>query len=198
MPAGGASSKYLFFNVCRGRRSGRTGWCALMLVSWIKEWSRARAVRGIGIETSVAEPDFDRFVQQAADAFAAPIALLTLIESDTMWVKAAKGFDVECAARKDSFCTHAIDRCEPLEVCDASVDPRFRDLPGVKGDPLIRYYIGAPLTLIDGTDIGALCVIDTTPRAPASRDQRAYLVALARQAALALDRRAHVRATAAA
>ncbi|PCG15971.1 MAG: GAF domain-containing protein [Sphingomonas sp.] len=166
--------------------------------SLIKEWSRVRAVKRIGAETGVAEPDFDRFVQQAADAFAAPIALLTLIESDTLWIKAATGFEVECAARKDSFCTHAIDRGEPLEVCDASINPQFRNLPGVMGDPLARYYIGAPLTLMDGTDVGALCVIDTTAREPASRDQRAYLVALARQAARALERRAHVRNEAAA
>ena len=169
-----------------------------MRFSWIKDWSRARAVQAIGAEAGIAEPDFDRFVRQAADAVAAPIALLTLIENDRLWIKAATGFDLECAARKESFCTHALDRCEPLEVCDASVDPRFRNLPAVTGDPLIRYYIGAPLTLLDGTDVGALCIIDTTARERASRDQRAYLVSLARQAARALERRAHVRARAAA
>lgn len=146
----------------------------------------------------MAEPDFDRFVQHAANAFAAPIALLTLIDSDTLWVKAATGLDLRCAPRENSFCTHAVDRSEPLEVCDALADPRFQGFPAVAGEPHIRYYLGAPLTLIDGTDVGALCVLDTSPRPPASRDQRAYLVGLARQATRSLERRAHVRSKAAA
>ena len=54
----------------------------------------------------------------------------------------------------------------------------------------MRYYIGAPLRLIDGVDVGALCVIDVRERPAAAPDQRSYLRGLARQAALACEVRA--------
>ncbi|MGI4731228.1 MAG: GAF domain-containing protein [Janthinobacterium lividum] len=145
-----------------------------------------------------AEPGFDRFVQQAANAFAAPFSLLTLLHEDTLWVKAAIGLQMECLPRDDGFCTHAVDRKEPLEVCDARVDRRFQALSPVVGTPFVRYYLGAPLTLMDGTGVGALCVLDTKQRQPASRDQRAYLMGLARQATQALERRAHIKGSLAA
>lgn len=169
-----------------------------MLWNILRERARARAVGRLGIPALPTEPGFDRFVGQAAAAFAAPISFLTLIDLNTMWVKASAGLDLQCLPRRDSFCAHVLSRDEPLEVCDARADPRFRRLPPVVGEPYIRYYIGAPLTLVDGTDVGALCVIDTRPRPPASRDQRAYLVGLARQATHALERQAHVRGSVAA
>lgn len=76
-----------------------------------------------------------------------------------------------------------------LECCDATVDPRFATLPSVTGEPFIRYYIGTPLRLIDGIEIGALCVADIKPRPPASVDQKAYLVGLARQVSLVMEGR---------
>jgi len=46
------------------------------------------------------------------------------------------------------------------------------------------------LRVAGGVDVGALCVFDTRPRKPASPDQKAYLIALARQASMALESRA--------
>ena len=164
----------------------------------LRERSRARTVRGLGALDNLREPGFDRFVQQAADAFAAPISLLTLLDNETLWVKAATGMELQCVPRDNSFCSHAVDRDEPLEVCDALADRLFQSLPPVTGEPYIRYYIGAPLTLMVGTCVGALCVFDTQPRQPASRDQRAYLIGLARQVTQALERSAHIKGSLAA
>ncbi|RYF14839.1 MAG: GAF domain-containing protein [Oxalobacteraceae bacterium] len=169
-----------------------------MLWDFFRERSRSRAVERLGILGNIAEPGFDCFVQQAADAFDAPMSLLTLLHDDMLWVKAATGVQMHCAPRDESFCNHAVDRGELLEVCDASADPVFQAMPSVLGEPYIRYYLGAPLTLLDGTDFGALCVLDTHPRPPASRDQRAYLTGLARQASQAMERDAHIKGSLAA
>lgn len=169
-----------------------------MFWAMLRNRARAQAVERLGLPSAPTEPGFDRFVEQAATAFAAPMSFLTLFREETMWVKACAGFDLRCLPRSDSFCSHALDRNGPLEVCDALADRRFRSLASVTGKPHIRYYIGAPLTLVSGIDVGALCVIDTRARPPASRDQRAYLVGLARQATHALERQAHVKGSVAA
>jgi len=164
----------------------------------LRERNRSRAVQRTGALDNLAEPGFDSFVHKAAIAFDAPISLLTLLHDDTLWVKASTGLQMQCAPRENGFCTHAVDRKELLEVCDARADPLFAKLLIVTGEPHIRYYIGAPLTLMDGTDIGALCVLDTQQREPASRDQKAYLTGLARQATQALERNAHIKGSLAA
>ena len=169
-----------------------------MLWKLFRERSRSRAVEKLGVLGTIAEPGFDRFVQHAADAFDAPMSLLTLLHDDMLWVRAATGVQMHCAPRNDSFCNHAVDRGELLEVCDASTDPMFQAMPSVLGEPYIRYYLGAPLTLLDGTDFGALCVLDTRAREPASRDQRAYLTGLARQASQAMERDAQIKGSLAA
>lgn len=132
---------------------------------------------------------FEDYVARVADAFEAPIALLTLLASRNQWIKASHGIDLHRIPRSISFCTHAVDREDLTEVCDASLDTRFAQNPLVTAPPSIRYYLGAPLRLTSGIDVGALCVIDNQAREPASADQRAYLRALARQAAFELEMR---------
>lgn len=154
-----------------------------------RERRRSAAVARLGILDTPAEAGFDRYVEQAAAAFAAPIALLSLIHGDQQWFKATYGLAIDCVPRRNSFCTFTLDKPDVFECCDPQNDPRFADLPGVVGDPFVRYYIGAPLRRLKGIDIGALCVVDTVRREPASIDQKAYLCGLARQAALAIEAR---------
>lgn len=168
-----------------------------MLWKPLRERSRSRAVRNLDVLGVPVEPSLNRFVEQASGAFAAPIALLTIIHDQQLLVRASIGLDVACVPRGDSFCHHAVDRDDLLEVCDAQSDPLFRTLPCVTGEPHVRYYIGAPLTLARNLDVGMLCVLDTSVRRPASRDQRAYLLGLARQATHAIERRAETKGLAA-
>jgi len=169
-----------------------------MLLKMLRERKRSSAVAGLDTIGTPAEPGLHRFTEQAAQAFAAPISLLTLVHDDRLWAKASTGLDMQCLPRQDGFCSYVVERADMLEVCDALADPFFRTLPPVMGDPHICYYLGAPLTLAGGMDVGALCVLDTKPREPASRDQRAYLAGLARQAATMLEHRARTKGSLAA
>ncbi len=161
-----------------------------MLKSLFRERRRSGAVHALGILGSSREPGFDRFAERAARSFDAPIALLSLIHGDQQWFKASYGVDIACNPRHRSFCTFALDRPGVLEICDPCADPRVAKLPVVGEAPFVRYYIGMPLRVAGGVDVGALCVFDTRRRPPASPDQKAYLVALARQASMALESRA--------
>ncbi|MGU3391893.1 GAF domain-containing protein [Sphingomonas sp. M1A8_2b] len=160
-----------------------------MLKSLFRERKRSHAVSGLRILGSASEPTFDRLVTSAANAFDAPIALMSLIHDDQQWFKAGHGLVIDCIPRDSGFCSFTLDRPDILEVADPQGDPRFATLPVVAAEPHIRYYIGAPLRRVSGIDVGALCILDTKRRPAASPDQKAYLIGLARQASTALEAR---------
>lgn len=110
------------------------------------------------------EERFDKIVSFAAAEFDVPIALLTLVDENRQWFKAQQGMDVCETSRDVSFCGHAILRPDIMVIPDALADDRFADNPLVTGDPLIRFYAGAPLIMPSGHALGTLCVIDTKPR----------------------------------
>jgi GAF domain-containing protein len=110
------------------------------------------------------EERFDKIVAFACAEFGVPICLISLIDADRQWFKAAVGLDACETARDISFCAHAILGDGLMLVPDALRDPRFHDNPLVLGPPHIRFYAGAPLTCADGLALGTLCLIDTVPR----------------------------------
>ena len=114
------------------------------------------------------EPDasFDGLVKVAAEVCNVPVSLVTLIDADRQWFKAATGLtDFRETSRDVAFCSHAINSSgDLLEIPDATADERVKNNPFVTGAPDVRFYAGAKLTLSDGAVVGTLCVIDTVPR----------------------------------
>jgi signal transduction histidine kinase len=145
----------------------------------IDEDGRLAALREYAIMDTPPEAAFDRIVALAADLFDVPIAAMTLIDSDRQWMKSIVGLDENETPREHAFCRYTILGDEVLVVPDAEQDDRFRDNPLVLEDPSIRFYAGAPLRLRSGHRLGALCVIDRTPRAPLSEVEKRRLQTLA-------------------
>jgi len=125
---------------------------------------RLGALQECGLLDTAAEERFDRFTRIAAALFDVPIALVTLVDRDRQWFKSRRGLDVSETARDSAFCAHAILSDDVLQVQDALADDRFADNPLVTGEPRVRFYAGAPLTLKNGTHAGTLCVIDHRAR----------------------------------
>lgn len=143
------------------------------------EDSRLSALARYGILDTPAEESFDRVARVAASLFDAPIALMSLVDRDRQWFKAACGLVGSETPREWAFCAHAIQGSEVMVVPDARLDPRFNDNPLVTGDPFIRFYAGAPLITPDGYALGTICVIDRRPRPGMSLDDKRTLRDLA-------------------
>ncbi len=150
---------------------------------------RVASLRALAVLDSGPEAVFDALARAAAEVCGTPIALLSLVDADRQWFKANVGLEGATETpREQAFCTHAILGSDVMVVEDATRDPRFRDNPLVTGEPLIRFYGGAPVTLSDGASIGTLCVIDRQPHT-LSAEQMRILADLGRAAAAALEMR---------
>jgi GAF domain-containing protein len=128
------------------------------------EAERLAALYALLILDTPPDQRFDKIVEFAASEFEVPIALLTLVDRERQWFKSKVGLAVCETGRDISFCGHAILAQDIMVVPDALEDPRFADNPLVTGEPGIRFYAGAPLTLPSGAALGTLCLIDRRPR----------------------------------
>ena len=134
------------------------------------EAARLRALRDLGLLFTPAEERFDRITRVAARLLRTPMALVSLVDARVQWFKSSQGMKARETPRTISFCAHAILGDDTLVVRDARADDRFRDNPLVTGEPFIRFYAGHPLRAPDGSKVGTLCVIDTSPRRPRAAD----------------------------
>jgi len=152
------------------------------------ETERLTALRRYDILDTPAEAAFDDFTWLASQICAAPVALISLIDTNRQWFKSKVGLDLSETPRDVAFCAHSIQGGTLLEVPNALEDERFRTNPLVVGDPNIRFYAGEPLTTPEGFKIGALCVIDRVPR-HLTPEQRTAMEILGRQVVAQMELR---------
>lgn len=151
------------------------------------EADRLAAVKACGFDYQHADPVLDAIARRAATLFAAPIALVSIVEEHVQRFAARIGLDATHTRRDVAFCAHALHSPVPLVVQDALLDRRFAGNPLVVGPPHIRFYAGAPLLTTAGLALGTLCVIDTCPR-EAMPEQLSSLVMLAAEVVAHVER----------
>ncbi len=148
-------------------------------MSSIDETRRLAALRELGVLDTSPEAAFDTITRTAAQLCGVPIALISLIDAQRQWFKSNLGLPGVTETPRDvAFCDHVIRDGALLEVPDATLDERFAANPLVTGEPDIRFYAGAPITLPGGERIGTVCVIDRTPH-QLDEHQRTMLQSLA-------------------
>jgi diguanylate cyclase (GGDEF)-like protein/PAS domain S-box-containing protein len=128
------------------------------------ETERMAALKSLMILDTPREAALDALVQLACEIFTVPIGIISLVDSDRQWFKAAVGMDITETKRQVAFCNLTLAESAPLVVNDASQDPRFSANPLVIGAPGIRFYAGVPLVLSPGVNAGSFCIIDKKPR----------------------------------
>jgi len=128
------------------------------------EAERLAALRSYGIVDSPPQAAFDRIVRMTARIFDMPIVLISLLDEDRQWFKAAVGFDEPETPREHAFCSQTVESNAVLVVPDASEHAYLACNPYVTMRDGIRFYAGAPIINPDGFRLGSLCLVDTKPR----------------------------------
>ena len=125
---------------------------------------RLATLRSLSILDTAPEERFDRLTRLAKRIFRVPIALITLVDVDRLWIKSGAESQVCETSRETSFCGHAILDDVIFLIPDTLDDPRFADNPLVTGPAGIRFYAGYPLSTDNGMRVGSLCLLDQHPR----------------------------------
>ena len=151
---------------------------------------RVSALDAYDILDTPPEEAFEDIVEIARALTGAPIALVTLLDAERQWFKAARGAgDLSETPLSTSFCRLAVDDgIDALVIPDTLADPRTRDMEAVTGPLHMRSYAGAVLRTPEGVAIGSVCVLDVEPRAFPG-EAVASLRALARQVMALLELR---------
>lgn len=109
-------------------------------------------------------PSLDHITRLASYAFDVPVAFVSILGDVEQRFVSRIGLPVAATCIRASICAHAITANGVFVVTDLAADPRFRDNPLVASAPHLRFYAGAPLIARNGVAIGALCIMDSTPR----------------------------------
>jgi diguanylate cyclase (GGDEF)-like protein/PAS domain S-box-containing protein len=153
------------------------------------EASRLLEIDRLGVLDTPPEPVFDAIVAAALAATGMPIGLISIVAAQRQWFKSSIGLgDITETPRSISFCSHAIEQDELLEIPDARQDPRFASSPLVTAGHRVRHYAGIALTTAHGARIGTLCLLDTLPGV-LSPSQRELMVHLGRVTTQVLEQR---------
>ncbi|SNY69914.1 sensor domain-containing diguanylate cyclase [Enterobacter sp. CC120223-11] len=135
------------------------------------EAQRLTSLRESGILTAGEPARFDRLTRLARHLFNVPVAIVSLVDAESLVFKSCNGLHYVTQPRRVSFCGHVILSDKPLIVPDAKQDSRFSDNPLVLGEPHIRFYAGHPLRLPDGAMVGSFCLLDHNTRTFGPQEQ---------------------------
>ena len=136
----------------------------------IDENDRLAALRDMGVVNDTRNPRLDNVVEIARNLFGTDTAALNFIDTDRVSVKSFAGINPGDLSRSEGVCSLTILRSELLVIEDLRADPRFCYRSWVRRSGGPRFYAGYPIESVDGQRVGALCLLDSTPRKFSARD----------------------------
>lgn len=145
------------------------------------ELQRLEALFRFRILNTEEDPTYTIITSLAATIMETPIALISLVNSETAHGMATVGMVQGSSPRELSFCTHSIlTPDDPMIIKDATQDERFANNPYVVGEPKIRFYLGVPLVTVNKEAIGSICAVDSIPKKDPTKFQIESMKALSK------------------
>jgi PAS domain S-box-containing protein len=135
--------------------------------SLLADPGRLAALRQTNLLDTATEEAFDRLSRLAARLLGGPIALVTLVDRDRLFLKACLGLPEPWASARQlplshSLCQRLLVTGQPLVIGDVRADPLARGSQAVV-EFGVAAYLGIPLRFA-GQVLGSLCVADRRPR----------------------------------
>jgi PAS domain S-box-containing protein len=136
----------------------------------VNELARVDQLQRLKLLDTPAEDVFDGLTRLAARLTGSPVALLSLVDADREWVKAAVGVPQGSQLpRERSLCARTIPGAAFFEVADVRSEAPCA-VPGLEGS---GRYAAAPLVMPGGLVVGALCVAGMEPGLLATHQREA-------------------------
>jgi len=150
------------------------------------EENRLKSLFEYCVDLESPEYELDEITKLIALICKTPVASITLIDSNNIWLKSKTGFEEferegKNSEKAFSFFKQVIEQKEIFEVFDCNEDDKYKAHLDFTGYPNIRFYAGIPIVTPSGYNIGVLYVIDSQPR-KLTQTQRAALATLAQHA----------------
>jgi GAF domain-containing protein len=129
--------------------------------------ARLQSVRRLGVGPR-GDAAFDRIAGLVEQLIDAPVALVTVLESDRQFMPGQFGLPQPLATTREmplshSFSRHVVESGRMLVVGDVRDDPQMRDNLAIR-DLGAAAFAGAPVTDPEGLVVGTLAVMDREPR----------------------------------
>jgi len=144
-----------------------------------REQQRLFTVAELGLLETDSIPVFEEATQTAAQFLDAPVCWMSVLDRDTLWLKASIGLSklglmnalakTRRMTREDSFDTHVVDSQQVLALSDAAQHPAFSQTALVQQFG-IRSYLGAPLVTSAGHCLGTLAILHPEPQEFSEKD----------------------------
>jgi len=141
---------------------------------------RIEALHQYEVLNSAPDPVLDDLTQLAAQICETPVAAVSFIGSDRIWIRSRIGMDSLELSLGSLPCETTILGDTVYEIQDTRNDPDYAPDGILLEGRAYRFYAGAPLTTPSGVNIGALLVLDRPARVLTSAQSSALSV-LSRQ-----------------
>ena len=124
---------------------------------------RLAELRRLLILDSSAENAYDDITRLLSTSLEVPISIVNMLDDDRDWFKSCIGLPLTESPTETSFCEAFFNTSEKLIVVeDTTENPQFAAHPLVVGEPFVRFYAAARLT-VNGHTVGTLCAYDLKP-----------------------------------
>lgn len=136
------------------------------------EEERIRILHRYDILNTTPDATLDKLTRLAAKLIKVPVAIMSFVDKDTVWLKSRYGLDREHIKREEgSLYTDVVLSDDFYLVENAETDPRTMGHKLVVGAFGLRFYAAYPLKTSKGINLGAFCVIDKVPRVLTDEEQ---------------------------